>query len=93
MCLGYSQYFGAFLDTVSMQNINPNVKFQSDTFDFSQINLGTMPLVPESPERTAKHTRDADCDHNTVYTSHASSPLTKGLPNAQTKCHSCAMDQ
>jgi len=68
-----------------MQNFNPDVKFQLDTFDFSQMNLGTMPLVPESPEHTAKCTRDADCDHNTVYTSHAFSPLTKGLPNAQTK--------
>jgi len=85
MCLGYSQHFGAFLDAVSMQNFNPNVKFQSDTFDFSQMNLGTMPLVPGSPECAAKHTRDADCDHNTVCTSCASSSLTKGLPNAQSK--------
>jgi len=85
MCLGYSQHFGTFLDTVSMQNFNPNVKFQSDIFDFSQMNLETMPLVPKSPEHAAKHTRDVDCDCNLVCTSHASSPLTKGLPNAQTK--------
>jgi len=85
MCLGYSQYFSAFLDAVSMQNFNPNVKFQLDTFDFSQMNLETMPLVPQSLECAAKCTRDIDCDHNTVCTSHASSSLTKGLPNAQTK--------
>jgi len=41
-----------------MQNFDPNIKFQSDTFDFSQINLETMPLVTESPECAAKHTRD-----------------------------------
>jgi len=85
MCLEYSQHFSAFLDAVSMQNLNTNVKFQLNTFDFSQMNLGTMSLVPESPERAAKCTRDADCDYDIVYTSYASSSLTKCLPNAQTK--------
>jgi len=85
MCLEYSQHFSAFLDAVSMQNLNPNVKFQLNTFDFSQMNLGTMSLVPESPERATKCTRDADCDYDIVCTSYASSSLTKGLPNAQTK--------
>jgi len=70
---------------MSIQNFNPNVKFQSDTFDFSQVNLGTMSLIPESPEHATKCTRDVDCDYNTVCTSRAFPSLTKGLLNAQTK--------
>ena len=85
MCLGYSQYFGMYINTVSLQNFDSQVNFLSDTFNLSQLNLDFVPCKSDFLECAPKHIRNPDFDPKLVCTPHASSPIYKDSLNVCTK--------
>jgi len=70
MCLGYSQYFSAFIDTVSTQTLNAIANIQPETTSF--------PLFPQKdplPDLSTKHTHDLNAALAHTSCSQSSTPF------------------
>jgi len=85
MSLRYSQHFGMYIDTVSLQNFDSQVNFPLDIFDLPQLNLDFVPCKSDSLKHAPKHIRNPDFDPKLTCTPNVSSSIDEDSLNVCTK--------